>query len=490
MAEEVLKFRFELAGGGALTTEKAIRDHQLAMEKLRKTTELGSAQWKQYGDEATRAANLLNTAKTQFDSHAAAAQKAYFATGLMQRQMIVGTPQARQALMGLSQVIQDMPFGIRGVANNIEFLTQALVQLKQTTGGGASMFAAIRSVLGGPAGLLIGMSTLMASLQMLPQLFSKSEKAAANFAKEMGGLADAMERTNRAMAIGPVDYRTSENRIASEMRLNQGAISQIDQMIALRRLALWNVGQGENVAQRMQQFGFKGSVDEFTAFLKEDIEILKSQRQQREQNIKAIEKETERRKENRFEIERVDAILSRRGANLQPNDIRSGAYGPRDQRARGVDFVPGLPGIDPRILMTDMQKIASGPLLSGFDRVGQSIMMNIVGPLAQSKNLFSQFLAGVLEGIGQIATQLASAAIVSGIFALLGGGFGGAFNALTGGLGKVLGLGGISRPQLATATSFGGGMNNRIVVEGRLSGRDIYFANKQYKIIDHKAGGR
>jgi hypothetical protein len=192
------------------------------------------------------------------------------------------------------------------------------------------------------------------------------------------------------------------------------------------------------------------------------------------------------------EMIRLRSILTAKepGAGLRQSGIRTGARAPSDQRATGVDFVPGLPGVDPRILMTDMQKLATGPLLSGFDRVGNSIMDNIIGPLAQSKNIFSQFLAGVLEGLGQIAMKLASSALVAGIFSMFGGGFGSVFSALSGGLLGGNAPTGVSNRQLATATSFGGGMGSRTVVEVRARGREFYGVMKQEKIIDSKAGGR
>lgn len=74
--------------------------------------------------------------------------------------------QGTYALITLSQMLQDLPYGFRAVANNIEVLIQQLILLTGTTGG---VRGAIRVMLGsltGPTGLLLGFSAVSAAAVM------------------------------------------------------------------------------------------------------------------------------------------------------------------------------------------------------------------------------------------------------------------------------------------------------------------------------------
>jgi DNA replication initiation complex subunit (GINS family) len=132
------------------------------------------------------------------------------------------------------------------------------------------------------------------------------------------------------------------------------------------------------------------------------------------------------------------------------------------------------------------------PIVQGFQSIGDAVFGSLIKPLQESNSLFSKFVAGVLQGISQIVSSLIANAIVGSIFSWLfpgAGGFGNVFKFL-GGDSKALGGGSISAPQMRTATSFGGGMGSRTVVEVRARGREFYGVMKQEKIIDSKAGGR
>ena len=68
------------------------------------------------------------------------------------------------ALTSFSQVIQDAPYGIRGVANNITQLTSQFGYLSKSTGGAGNALKAMISSLAGPAGILFAVSAVTSLL--------------------------------------------------------------------------------------------------------------------------------------------------------------------------------------------------------------------------------------------------------------------------------------------------------------------------------------
>ena len=58
------------------------------------------------------------------------------------------------ALTSFSQIIQDAPYGIRGVANNITQLTSQFGYLATSSGGASNAIKAMVGSLMGPAGIL------------------------------------------------------------------------------------------------------------------------------------------------------------------------------------------------------------------------------------------------------------------------------------------------------------------------------------------------
>jgi len=71
---------------------------------------------------------------------------------------------ATPALQEFSRVIQDAPYGIQGVGNNITQLVSQFGYLSKATGGGSAALKAMLSSLAGPGGVLFAISTLVSLL--------------------------------------------------------------------------------------------------------------------------------------------------------------------------------------------------------------------------------------------------------------------------------------------------------------------------------------
>lgn len=75
-----------------------------------------------------------------------------------------GTANAVPALNEFSRVIQDAPFGIQGVANNITQLTTNFGYLSKSAGGTGNALKLMLSTLTGPAGILLAVSAVTSLL--------------------------------------------------------------------------------------------------------------------------------------------------------------------------------------------------------------------------------------------------------------------------------------------------------------------------------------
>lgn len=81
------------------------------------------------------------------------------------RQMArTATVNAVPAMTSVSQIVQDMPYGIRGVANNIQQLTMQMGWLTTQAGGTRKALTALVGSLWGPAGLLLAVSLVTSAL--------------------------------------------------------------------------------------------------------------------------------------------------------------------------------------------------------------------------------------------------------------------------------------------------------------------------------------
>lgn len=88
------------------------------------------------------------------------------------------TGQATSTLTNFSRVVQDAPFGLIGIANNIDPLVTSFNQLKATTGTTGGALKALVGQLAGPAGVALAISTVTSLLITFgDRLFSSSQSA-------------------------------------------------------------------------------------------------------------------------------------------------------------------------------------------------------------------------------------------------------------------------------------------------------------------------
>lgn len=99
-----------------------------------------------------------------------------------------GTSQASTVLTNFSRVASDAPFGLIGIANNIEPLVQSFVQLRKSTNTGKEALSALVASLTGGGGLVLAVSLVTSALQF----------AAVGLDRWKGSTKEANEETKKA----------------------------------------------------------------------------------------------------------------------------------------------------------------------------------------------------------------------------------------------------------------------------------------------------
>lgn len=104
-----------------------------------------------------------------------------------------GAANAVPAVTEFSRVIQDAPFGIQGVANNITQLTQQFGYLTKSTGSSSAALKAMLGTLTGPAGILLVVSAVTSILVSFGDELFRSSDAASKLKDEQDKLTKSLE---------------------------------------------------------------------------------------------------------------------------------------------------------------------------------------------------------------------------------------------------------------------------------------------------------
>jgi len=97
------------------------------------------------------------------------------------------TVNANGAVVSFGRIIQDAPFGIIGVANNITMLSEQFVSLKAQAGSTGAALTAMKAAMVGPLGLTLAISAITTALQFWALQSNKTKKA-------LDALGDSLKR--------------------------------------------------------------------------------------------------------------------------------------------------------------------------------------------------------------------------------------------------------------------------------------------------------
>jgi len=141
-----------------------------------------------------------------------------------------GASQANFALTNFSRVASDAPFGLIGIANNIDPLVQSFVQLRKETGSGKAALSALASSLAGGGGLILGISLLTSALQFVQLGFSRWGASAKQTKEEQDKLKQGTDQLITSVTKQRVEF---ESLVSIAKNLSN---SEKDRADALKRL--------------------------------------------------------------------------------------------------------------------------------------------------------------------------------------------------------------------------------------------------------------
>jgi hypothetical protein len=98
------------------------------------------------------------------------------------------------AMTSFSQIIQDAPFGIQGVANNITQLTMQFGNLSTKTGGAKAALSGMLKTLAGPAGILLAVSVVTSLMVSFGSKLNFTANKAEKLKKKQEELVKSLEK--------------------------------------------------------------------------------------------------------------------------------------------------------------------------------------------------------------------------------------------------------------------------------------------------------
>jgi hypothetical protein len=174
----------------------------------------------QIGADVKNLEKELRRARQQIDRFEIQATKGGKALGKFNKAGVNAVPTVTE----FSRVIQDAPFGIQGVANNLQQLTGNLGNLTTNAGGAKNAFKAIVSSLTGPAGILLAVSAVTSLLVVYGDELSGAASSANKLVDAqkdlIGGAKAEIDVYGTLLAIARDNNRSIEDRQRALNKLN------------------------------------------------------------------------------------------------------------------------------------------------------------------------------------------------------------------------------------------------------------------------------
>lgn len=225
--------------GNATGLENASKKASTAVGGLTKSTAMSKAQieaWdaaarrnsmEQYGQQAKRATASVNGL--------ASAQKNLSGSTSSLATNIKG---ANTVGIEFSRIIQDAPYGVIGVGNNITQLTQSFANLKAQTGStGQALSIAFKSMFSGANLLVLGVSAATTAFTLYNMWARKNKKETEELDNGTKRYIDTLEGVARAQADGAVNAQKELSQLNLLYRASQDqALSMEDRRKAAEEL--------------------------------------------------------------------------------------------------------------------------------------------------------------------------------------------------------------------------------------------------------------
>ena len=285
--------------------DKEIRDNTKSIQNLRNQTK-----------------NLANTTS---GSVTPAMQNLSKATGA----------NAIPALQEFSRVIQDAPFGIVGVGNNITQLVSQFGYLSKSTGGAKNALKAMVGSLAGPGGVLFGISTLVTLLTVYgdeikgfisgtdgaTDALSDEAKELEKVTKELNGYYEAIKQATEGTAEynGLINSATAIDNKLEKALSNTNLTEQERQELIRKRIEVLNLEAKAQKQKTKLLDQENGKTKKFIESLQKSLDNRIKLREEIEQGNKTYGKESQQYKNNEAQIKKLQSEISRQSKVVQEN---------------------------------------------------------------------------------------------------------------------------------------------------------------------------
>jgi hypothetical protein len=194
MAEQRIQIKVEVDKGGNIQ----LKSLEKGFENIKLTAKQAGQAAKQLGVDISKIKSTgnIDVAANSFNKLGRSIAGASAASG-----------GATASVLEFGRVISDAPYGIRGVANNLQQLASNFAFMAKQAGGAGAALKAMGSALMGPLGILVAFQAVIAALDYFSANMKKAENQMAEFSAEgittnvtkLHILKDAMNDTNVAL---------------------------------------------------------------------------------------------------------------------------------------------------------------------------------------------------------------------------------------------------------------------------------------------------
>lgn len=445
-------------------------------------------------EAAERSANALERLEERMSSFGNSGKGA----GRGVDKMGKATDRANLALQDLGRIAEDLPYGIRGVANNMSPMIASFQNAKKAAAAaGQSIGKTFLKSLTGPGGVLVAISLLTTALVFfedeIAEAFGNAKKKAEEFKNAVGEAAGEMLKLREGPSF-TVDFdQLSE------------AITQLEAELPGFESAAKNLGNiafGKGLAAGLVSENEIKLAGEVASLAEKELGI----RRETLAYMKELHNEA---------LGRVEAQKLLQGLGLKPDAEPVTDYTRATEKMYGAlyELLPISEGVNHSLRQT---KIIAGDTAVKFQDLAVSTQEAIRIAVAGVDGLsyaFGETIAGIItaeEGfknlrdvaasfgdmvkhvfgrvIADISAAIAKALILKGLMSIFGGASFGAFSgkSFLGIVGNILGVSGRSTAPVSLAASsatFTSAQQSRIVGESVIRGNDLVIVLRETEAL-------
>jgi hypothetical protein len=137
---------------------------------------------------------------------------------------------ANPTLVNFGRVVQDAPFGIIGIANNIDPLLESFQRLKTSTGSTGAALKSLFAGLAGPAGIAIGVSAVTSALIAFGPQISAAIFGVKELTEEEKKLAEKNREVAESLATEIIKIQSLASVANDELRSKKDRVAAIEEL--------------------------------------------------------------------------------------------------------------------------------------------------------------------------------------------------------------------------------------------------------------------